>query len=310
MDSFLVSIVIPVYNEEQNIEPLLKTLIPILKPYQYEIIFVDDGSKDQTIPLIKQEAKKSRNIKLLSFQRNFGHQMALTAGYHFSKGACTITLDADLQDPPDIIPKMIEKWQKGAKIVYAKRIKRDSDSLFKKLTAQVFYRFINFLSDTHIPDDVGDFRLLDSEVVDFLKKLPEQSRFLRGLVAWSGFPAAYVTFERQKRHAGETHYPFSKMFNFALEGIASFSVKPLRLSIYLGFIASALSILIIAFKSVQHFIFHQGDWLPGWASLFFSIVFLGGIQLITIGIIGEYVGKIYKEVQKRPQFLIKEKINL
>jgi len=184
------------------------------------------------------------------------------------------------------------------------------NSFFKKLTAQAFYRFINFLSDTQIPDDVGDFRLLDREVVDFLKGLPEQSRFLRGLVAWSGFPASYVTFERQKRHAGETHYPFSKMLNFALEGIASFSVKPLRLSIYLGFIASALSILVIAFKSVQHFIFHQGDWLPGWASLFFSIVFLGGIQLITIGIIGEYVGKIYKEVQKRPQFLIKEKINL
>ena len=236
--------------------------------------------------------------------------MALTAGYHFAKGACTITLDADLQDPPDIIPKMIERWEKGAKIVYAKRTKRDSDSFFKKLTAQAFYRFINFLSDTQIPDDVGDFRLLDREVVDFLKGLPEQSRFLRGLVAWSGFPASYVTFERQKRHAGETHYPFSKMLNFALEGIASFSVKPLRLSIYLGFIASALSILVIAFKSVQHFIFHQGDWLPGWASLFFSIVFLGGIQLITIGIIGEYVGKIYKEVQKRPQFLIKEKINL
>lgn len=310
MDSFLISIVIPVYNEEQNIQPLLKTLIPILKPYQYEIIFVDDGSRDQTISLIKQEAKKSQSIKLLTFQRNFGHQMALTAGYHFSKGACTITLDADLQDPPDIIPKMIERWQKGAKIVYAKRIKRDSDSFFKKLTAQAFYRFINFLSDTQIPDDVGDFRLLDCEVVDFLKGLPEQSRFLRGLVAWSGFPASYVTYERQKRHAGETHYPFSKMLNFALEGIASFSVKPLRLSIYLGFIASALSILVIAFKSVQHFIFHQGDWLPGWASLFFSIVFLGGIQLITIGIIGEYVGKIYKEVQKRPQFLIKEKINL
>lgn len=310
MESFLISIVIPVYNEEQNIQPLLKTLIPILKSYQYEIIFVDDGSKDQTISLIKQEAKKSPHVKLLTFQRNFGHQMALTAGYHFSKGACTITLDADLQDPPDIIPKMIDKWQKGAKIVYAKRIKRDSDSFFKKLTAQAFYRFINFLSDTQIPDDVGDFRLLDREVVDFLKGLPEQSRFLRGLVAWSGFPASYVTFERQKRYAGETHYPFSKMLNFALEGIASFSVKPLRLSIYLGFIASALSILVIAFKSVQHFIFLQGDWLPGWASLFFSIVFLGGIQLITIGIIGEYVGKIYKEVQKRPQFLLKEKINL
>jgi dolichol-phosphate mannosyltransferase len=205
---------------------------------------------------------------------------------------------------------MIDKWQNGAKIVYAKRKARDVDNFFKKITARIFYKFINFLSDTPIPIDVGDYRLLDREVVEFLNRLPEKSRFLRGLVSWGGFSEEKVFFVREKRFAGVTHYPFSKMFNFALDGITSFSVKPLRLSIYFGFFASGFSVLVIVVKSIQHFILNQGDWLPGWASLFFSIVFLGGVQLITIGIIGEYVGKIYQEIQKRPQFLIKEKVNL
>jgi len=308
--NFLISIVIPVYNEEKNIKPLLQTLLPIIKLYQYEVIFVDDGSSDKTVENIKKETAKSQNIKLISFQRNFGHQMALTAGYEHTSGDCVITLDADLQDPPDIIPQLIEKWQKGAKIVYAKREKRDVDDSFKKITAGLFYKYINFFSDTPIPKEVGDFRLLDKDVVKFLNGLPEQSRFLRGLTAWGGFPAEYVKFSREKRRAGQTHYTLSKMLNFALEGITSFSIKPLRLATYLGFITSAFSILVILFKSIQHFIFNQGDWLPGWASLFFSIVFLGGVQLITIGIIGEYVGKIYQEVQNRPKYLIKEKINL
>ena len=309
-NNFLLSIVVPVFNEEHNIKPLLQSLTPVLKPYQYEIIFVDDGSSDKTVEIIKKEAAKSPSVKLLSFQRNFGHQMALTAGYQNSSGDCVITMEADLQDPPAIIPQMTSKWQKGAKIVYAKREKRDVDSSFKKLTAHLFYKYINFLSDSPIPEEVGDYRLLDKSVVNFINDLPEHSRFLRGLTAWGGFPAEYVFFKRERRYAGETHYTFSKMLNFALEGITSFSTKPLRLAIYLGFLTSAFSILVIVYKSIQHFILNQGDWLPGWASLFFSIVFLGGVQLITIGIIGEYVGKIYQEVQKRPKFLIKEKVNL
>ncbi len=307
---FLLSVVIPVYNEEKNVNPLLKKLIPVIKPYHYEIIFVDDGSKDKTTEIIKERSKNSSNTKLIVFQRNFGHQMALTAGYQNSKGDCVISLDADLQDPPEIIPQMINKWQEGAKIVYAKRERRDVDNWFKKSTALIFYKLIDFLSDSHIPQDVGDFRLLDRKAVDFLNTLPEQSRFLRGLVAWPGFATDYVYFKREKRFAGETHYTFSKMLNFALEGITSFSTKPVRIATYFGFLTSGFSILVILIKSVQHFIFKQGDWLPGWASLFFSIVFLGGIQLITIGIIGEYVGKIYKEVQKRPQFIIKERVNI
>lgn len=310
MDTFLLSIVIPVYNEEKNIEPLLKKIFGIVKPFPHEILFVDDGSNDKTAEIIKKEAKKNLSVKLISFQRNFGHQMALTAGYQFAQGDSVITLDADLQDPPDIIKNMVNKWQSGAKIVYAKREKRDVDSPFKKLTAQLFYKSINFLSDSPIPEDVGDYRLLDRQVVNFLNALPERSRFLRGLTAWGGFSTEYVFFKREKRLTGDTHYTFSRMLNFALEGITSFSTKPLRLATYFGFLSSAFSIFVIVVKSVQHFALNQGDWLPGWASLFFSIVFLGGVQLITIGIIGEYIGKIYQEVQKRPQFLIKEKVNV
>ena len=310
MNNFLLSVIVPVYNEEQNIAPLLKRLLPILKNYQFELIFVNDGSTDKTDEEIKKYTNKNKNIKLISFTRNFGHQIALTAGYQFAQGDCIISLDADLQDLPEIIPQMIEKWQKGAKVVYAKRKKREGESFFKKQTATLFYKIINFLSDTQIPQEVGDFRLIDKEVLYFLNQLPEKSRFIRGLVAWPGYQTDFVTFTRKKRFAGKTHYPFSKMLNFALEGITSFSTKPLRLAIYFGFLSSFLSILVILIKSIQHFVFKVGDWLPGWASLFFSIVFLGGVQLITIGIIGEYVGKIYQEVQKRPHYLIKEKINL
>ncbi len=310
MENFLLSIIIPVYNEEKSISPLLKRLIPVVKKYSYEIIFIDDGSADKTGSEIKKVAAKNHNLKLVTFTRNFGHQMALSAGYETAKGDCVISLDSDLQDPPEIIPQMVGAWQKGAKVVYAKREKRDVDGLLKRLTAHFFYKLINFLSDFPIPQEVGDFRLLDREIVNYLNNLQERSRFLRGLVAWNGQPATFVLFKREKRFAGETHYTFPKMMNFALEGITSFSTKPLRMATYFGFLMSGLSVLIVVTKTIQHFVFNQGDWLPGWASLFFSIVFLGGVQLITIGIIGEYIGKIYKEVQKRPQFIIKEKVNV
>ncbi len=311
MNTFLLSIIVPVYNEEQNIEPLLKRLLPIVDQYKYEILFVDDGSSDKTTHLIKQEARKNEAIKLISFNRNFGHQSALSCGYKEAKGNCVISIDADSQDPPEVIPEMIKKWQAGAKIVYARRSNRlSADSFAKRTTAHYFYKWINFLSDIPIPQEVGDFRLLDRVVVDFLKILPEQSRFLRGLVAWGGYPSDYVEFDREKRHAGVTHYTLSKMVNLALDGIISFSTKPLRLAIYLGFLASGFSILEVIYKVLQHTLFPSSSWLPGWASLFFAIVFLGGVQLITIGIIGEYVGKIYKEVQKRPQYLVKERVNV
>lgn len=310
MNTFSVSIIIPVYSEEKNISPLLKRILPIVKEFSYEIVFIDDGSQDKTVAEIKKFSAKNKNIKLIVFSRNFGHQMALTAGYENVRGDCVISMDSDLQDPPEIIPQMIRAWQKGAKVVYAKREKRNVDGFIKRMTAHFFYKLMNFLSDFPIPQEVGDFRLLDREVVEYLNGLGERSRFLRGLVAWSGQPAAFVLFQREKRYSGSTHYTFSKMLNFALVGITSFSTKPLRMATYFGFLVSGLSVLIILTKSVQHFVFNQGDWLPGWASLFFSIVFLGGVQLITIGIIGEYIGKIYQEVQKRPQFVVKEKVNI
>ncbi|PIY68681.1 glycosyltransferase [Candidatus Roizmanbacteria bacterium CG_4_10_14_0_8_um_filter_39_9] len=313
MKPFLLSIIIPVYNEEGNILPLLERLLPIVKTLSYEIVFVEDGSKDRTFDIIKKEALHNPHIKLVSFLRNFGHQMALTAGYAHAKGDCVISMDADLQDPPEIILEMINKWQKGSKIVYAKRKERDVDSAFKKTTASLFYRFINFLSETPIPQEVGDFRLLDKEVVDFLNSLPEHSRFLRGLVAWGGFHAEYVYYNREKRFAGETHYPFSKMLNFALDGITTFSTKPLRIASYFGFVSATVGFLGILYALIGKIFqptFFPHDWVTGWTGLFVGIMFMGGVQLITIGIIGEYISKIYKEVQSRPKYLIQEKINL
>jgi dolichol-phosphate mannosyltransferase len=309
MQNFLLSIIIPVYNEEKNITPLLDRLLPVLKDYTYEVIFVSDGSTDKTAEEIKKHAEKNPTIKFLSFYRNFGHQMALTCGYRHTKGDCVITIDADLQDPPEIIHEMIEKWQSGVKVVYAKRKTREVDSFFKKQTATWFYQLINFLSETPIPDEVGDFRLLDREIVQFLNTLPEQSRFLRGLVAWGGYPAEYIYFKREKRHTGKTHYTFSRMVNFALEGIISFSTKPLRLASYFGFIVAGLGFLGIVYTFVEK-VFFPSNLVTGWSALFVGIMFIGGVQLLTIGIIGEYISRIYIEIQKRPQYLIKDKINV
>src|SRR3989344_421935 len=307
--SFLLSIIIPVYNEEENIDLLLEKLTPILSRYTYEAIFINDGSTDHTAEIIKKAAQNNPSIKLVSFVRNFGHQMAITAGYREARGDCVITIDADLQDPPDVINKLIEKGRWGYKSVYARRSIR-KDSWFKAGTAFLFYRVMNFLSDTPIPNDVGDFRLLDCEVVQFLNNLPEHSRFLRGLVAWAGYSATTISFKRDKRLKGDTHYPLSRMVNFALEGITSFSTKPLKLASYLGFFTSTIGFFGIIYALYRRFFLPHEFWVTGWTALFVAIMFFGGIQLLTIGIIGEYIGKIYREVQKRPQFLIKEKVNV
>lgn len=305
----LLSIVIPVYNEKDNISPLIDRLIPIIETFDFEILFVNDGSRDDTPEIIKEHAKKDKRIKLLSFNRNFGHQAALIAGYRFAKGDAVISMDADMQDPPDIIPEMVSKWKNGAKIVYAKRKKRDVDSFFKKMTAQLFYRFMNAMSDRKIPEDVGDYRLIDRAVVDFIASLPEHSPFLRGLVAWSGYPEDYVYFVREKRFSGETHYSFSKMLSFAMDGITSFSVKPLRMATYMGFAAATAGFIGIIYAIIGKLLLPI-PWVTGWTGLFVGVMFIGGIQLITIGIIGEYISKIYLEVLNRPHFTVKEKINL
>lgn len=309
MNNFLLSVIIPVFNEEKNIQPLLNQLLKVVKKYNYEIIFVDDGSTDKTVEIIKKIGSKNKNIKLISFYRNFGHQMALSAGYQEAKGDAVATIDADLQDPPYLILEMITKWQKGAKIVYAKREKRQGESFFKLFTASMFYKLINFLSDTPIPNEVGDFRLLDKSVVNYLKSLKEKPSFLRGLVSWPGFPTDYVYFKRNKRLTGRTHYGFFKMINLALDGILSFSTKPLRIAIYFGFFTGILGFLGIIYKLLQK-VFYPEQFAVGWIGLFTAIMFLGGIQLITIGIVGEYIGKIYQEIKDRPNYLIKEKLNL
>lgn len=305
---FLLSVIIPVYNEEENIASIVEKLIPVVEKHSYEIVFVDDGSTDQTAEKIKHYAEKNKHIRLTSFLRNFGHQMAITAGYKEAKGDCVVTIDADLQDPPELIADMIAQWALGYKIVYARRSSRD-EAWFKRISAGLFYRLINLLSDTPIPKEVGDFRLLDREVVDLLNAMPEQARFLRGLVAWGGYKATFVEFMRQKREAGQTHYPLSKMIQFALDGIVSFSTKPLKVASYIGFAASMLGLLGIVYAIALRFFFSHQYWVTGWTALFVAVMFFGGIQLITIGIIGEYIGKIYKEIQGRPPYLIKERVN-
>lgn len=309
MKDFLLSIIIPVYNEENNIDPLIQRLLPIIEKYKFELLFVNDGSKDKTAEAIKKYAEKNKHIKLVTFNRNFGHQMALIAGYQIAKGDCVITMDADMQDPPEILPEMIQQWQEGIEIVYAKRKKREVDSFFKRKTAEWFYSFMNMLTDSRIPENVGDFRLLDKKVVDFLKSLPEHSPFLRGLVAWSGYSEGFVYFERAKRHSGKTHYSLPKMINFALDGITSFSAKPLRTASYLGFLTASFGFLGMLYAIIGK-LFLPIPFVTGWTGLFVGIMFFGGVQLMTIGIIGEYIGKIYTEVLNRPHYIIKEKVNV
>lgn len=306
---FLLSIVVACYNEEGSIEPLLSELLPIVQKYRYEIIFVNDGSKDKTADIIRRYTADDKNIKLVSFVRNFGHQVALTAGYATAKGDCVLTIDADLQDPPELVPQMVQKWQEGYKVVYARRSARE-EGFFKRITARLFYALINALSPTPIPSEVGDFRLVDRVVVDLINKMPERSRFLRGLVAWSGFPSADITFVRKKRSAGATHYTLSRMLAFALDGITSFSTKPLKIASYLGFITSILGFMGIVYAISRRLVLPHEYWVTGWTALFVAVMFFGGIQLITIGIIGEYIGKIYEQVKDRPMYIVAEKINM
>ncbi|NOY14933.1 MAG: glycosyltransferase family 2 protein [bacterium] len=306
---FLLSVIVPAFDEEENISFFLKRALPVLKKYDYELIFVDDGSSDKTAEKIKAYAKKNARIKLIRFSRNFGHQMALTAGYRHAKGDAVITIDADLQDPPELIEDMVSKWQKGYEVVYAKRRTRE-ESLFKRLTAFLFYRFINLLSDVPIPTDVGDYRLLDRKVVDVLNRLPEHSRFLRGLTSWVGFKQAFVYFDRNKRQYGQTHYPLSKMISFAVEGLTSFSTKPLTYITYLGLLTSMIGFLGIIYALYRRLFLPPEYYITGWTAIFVAVLFIGGVQMIMLGIMGEYLGRIYREVQNRPHFVIKEKINI
>ena len=298
------SIVVPVYNEDEVIIESYKRLKQVLDSLQetYEILFVNDGSKDKTAAIISELCEMDINLKLINFSRNFGHQIAITAGMDFAVGDAIVVIDADLQDPPEVIPKMIAKWKEGYDVVYGKRLERQGETFFKKLTAKIFYRFLKKMTDVEIPVDAGDFRLIDRKVCDALKQVNERNRYIRGLISWLGFKQTGVEFTRDKRFAGETKYPLKKMLKFAFDAITSFSYKPLTLAAYSGMIVSLFSfaylIVVIYLKLFTDITY------PGWASILAVNLFFNGIILIILGIIGEYIGRIYDEAKGRPLYLV------
>lgn len=298
-----LTVVIPAFNEEENLRPIVERLVAALEPVVdgLEIIFVDDGSSDETWAGISDLAAADPRIRGLRFARNFGHQAAVTAGVDAARGRGVVLIDADLQDPPEIIPEMIEKWREGFEVVYAQRETREGETLFKKVTAALFYRLLHRVTDVDIPVDTGDFRLMGPRALEAFRALPERNRFIRGLVSWIGFPQTAVRYHREARHAGETKYPFRKMLRFALDALTSFSFLPLRLATFLGFAASAFSFLYILVVLVLKAV---GISWSGYTSLMASILFLGGVQLIMIGVLGEYIARIFDEVKRRPLYLV------
>ena len=306
-----ISVIVPLYNEELVLEELKHRLTSVLEncTHGFEVILVNDGSSDSTLSLAKDICRTDSRFKLISFSRNFGHQIAVTAGMHMSSGDAVIIIDADLQDPPEVIPEMIRKWRDGCQVVYGVREKREGDSLLKRSTASLFYRVLKLLTPVNIPLDAGDFRLMDRRVVKEFNRMEEQSRFIRGMVSWIGFRQGEILYTRDKRYAGKTKYPFRKMLAFAVDGIISFSNVPLRISSILGMITAGISFLFMFYGIVSR-IFFPLHTISGWASVFTAVLFIGGIQLISLGILGEYVSRIYKEIKKRPLYIIDEKINI
>lgn len=298
------------FNEEENIPVLFDRLKTILRelPYTFEILFIDDGSTDGTYLTIKDLQQRDRRVKALSFSRNFGHQAALTAGLQYATGDAVITMDGDLQHPPSLIPTLIEKWQEGFQIVYTTRESTVGEPFLKKITSRLFYRIINAFSDTHVQPFGADFRLLDRSVVNSLNTLEERDRFLRGLIGWMGYSATGVPFTADARVAGTSKYSTRKMMKFALDGILSFSAAPLHLVTYLGLIVSFLSFLY-GFYSIYAYFFTSLT-IPGWTSILVAVLFLGGVQLISIGFVGEYLIRIYNEAKGRPLYIIKDTVNL
>lgn len=303
-----VSVVIPCFNESEVIDFTVEELLSVtnsISNYKFELIFVNDGSSDDTESKLLAYSKQHENIRTISFSRNFGHQQAVSAGLDVSTGDAVVLIDADLQDPPKVISDMIVKWEEGFDVVYGTRANREGESWFKRVTAKSFYRLLSYLSEVQIPLDTGDFRLMDRQVVAHLIAMPEKSRFIRGMVSWIGFNQTAITYERSARFAGESKYPLTKMIKFGLDGILSFSVKPLKLSIMMGFVCSGISMLMLLYFVYVRIM--TDHWVSGWTSLFVAILFMGGVQLISIGIVGEYVARIYKESKNRPLYIIKER---
>ena len=306
-----ISLIVPVYYEEKVVNECYKRLTEVLQNlenYDYEIIFINDGSKDRTLELLEEVASKDNKIKILSFARNFGHQAAVTAGLKHISGDAIVIIDADLQDPPESIPEMIKLWEEGNQIIYGKRKTRKGESAFKILTAKMFYKTLNALSDVEIPKDTGDFRLVDRQVVDVINTFPEHNKFLRGLWSWVGFKQLPYEYERKERFAGETKYPLKKMVKLAADGIISFSTKPLKFVGVLGLFSILISICIMLYAIIS-FVFKLNNLTAGWTSLMVAITFFAGTQLLSIWIISEYMARIYEESKNRPQYIIEKKIN-
>lgn len=307
----VLSIVVPLYNEEGNVAPLVERIVAIAGRLEgapsYELVLVNDGSTDRTLERIRDELARRENIVIVNLSRNFGHQIAATAGMDIASGDAVILMDGDLQDPPELIAQFVAKWRAGYDVVYAVRRTRKGESPFKLFTARLFYRVIKRLTKVSIPVDTGDFRLMSRRVVEALKRSPERHRFLRGMVSWVGYNQIGVEYDRDERHSGTTKYPLPKMLRFAIDGITSFSDVPLRFASYLGFISSAVAfiyaLIVIGYKL---FSLHPPGYTPGWASTIVAVLFLGGVQLISLGILGEYIGRIYDEAKGRPLYLISD----
>ncbi|NEP11092.1 MAG: glycosyltransferase family 2 protein [Symploca sp. SIO2C1] len=305
-DQVEISVVVPLYNEEPNIDYLFERLLLVLDAMNisYEIVCVNDGSQDDTLKCLVEYHHRHPGIKVVNLSRNFGKEVAITAGIDYAGGAAVIPIDADLQDPPELIKELVATWREGYDVVYATRRSREGESWVKRFTARSFYRTIGWMSPVPIPRDTGDFRLLDRRVVEALKQMPERTRFMKGLFGWAGFKQTSILFDREPRLNGTTTWNYWRLWNFAIDGITSFSFLPLKVWSYVGLVISLLSFLYATFLVIRTLIF--GVDLPGYASLMVTVLFLGGIQLITLGIIGEYLGRVYEEVKGRPLYLVRD----
>jgi polyisoprenyl-phosphate glycosyltransferase len=305
----LLSVVVPIYSEEKVIPEFYRRTKNVLAElgnrFDHEILFIDDGSTDGSSALLKELSEHDPQVKVVSFSRNFGHQFAITAGLDYARGDVLVIIDGDLQDPPEVIPEMLRKWEEGNKVVFGVREKRKGENPFKLISAKIFYRVIRMLSDIRMPIDAGDFRLLDRRVVETLRKMREENRYLRGLVSWAGFTQVGIPYRRDRRFAGKTKFTFKKMVRFAFDGILSFSDKPLKITAYFGFLMTLIS-FVLALRVLIGKIRHPEMLVSGWTSLILAVLFIGGIQMISLGILGLYLGRQYREVKKRPLYVVAE----
>ena len=303
-----LSVVIPIFNEETNIGELHRRLTALLEPMAlpggYELVFVNDGSRDRSLELLLDLTRHDARVRYLSFSRNFGHQIAVTAGLDRTSGEAVVIIDADLQDPPELIPQLYARLHEGYEVVYARRRSRQGESALKKLTAKLFYRILRAMTHVEIPVDTGDFRIISRKVVQALRQMPEQNKFLRGQISWIGYRQTFVEYDRAERAGGVTGYTYSKMLRFALDGITAFSDVPLKAATVSGFAVSGVAFLVVLYTLYERFV--TRDYQPGWASLMVSILFLGGVQLIAVGIIGEYLSRLGANVRQRPLYIVSE----